>query len=155
VDNFVARANIDHFLDLLQHDVLAERMSAINKLLMENSTGSVETTSNLSLRKAGLPDIAFTLTACAIGGKGSPTARPIIFALKWYSKPLRSRYSRWKACASRCASRSTGTRHKKEAARWRAFHPRIVRGSLGRVQVFLDILDRVPGQILVDLDDHA
>jgi hypothetical protein len=28
-------------------------------------------------------------------------------------------------------------------------------GPLGRVQVFLDILDRVPGQILVDLDDHA
>ena len=34
MDNFVARANIDHFLDLLQHDVLAERMSAINKLLI-------------------------------------------------------------------------------------------------------------------------
>ena len=35
MDNFVARANIDHFLDLLQHDdTSAERMSAINKLLI-------------------------------------------------------------------------------------------------------------------------
>lgn len=36
MDNFVARANIDHFLDLLQHDdISAERISAINKLLIE------------------------------------------------------------------------------------------------------------------------
>ncbi|MBU6464780.1 MAG: hypothetical protein KGR71_19780 [Proteobacteria bacterium] len=36
MDNFVARANIDHFLDLLQNgDIPAERKSAINKLLIE------------------------------------------------------------------------------------------------------------------------
>jgi hypothetical protein len=36
MDQFVARANIDHFLDLLRNnDLPAERISSINKLLIE------------------------------------------------------------------------------------------------------------------------